>query len=54
MASAQNVISAQMLGIGPTNHARCHQQHPDADRDEMEHPDHVVGGRVVGLLLVAR
>ena len=42
-----------MLGFGSTPQPRGDQQHPDADRDEMEHADHVVGGGVVRLLLVA-
>ena len=39
--------------IGSTADPSSHQQHPYADRDQVEDPDDVIGGGVIGVLLVA-
>ena len=39
-------------GVGPMRDRREGEEEPAADRDQVEDPDEVVGGRVVGALLV--
>ncbi len=51
--SAQNAVNLVEVGIRAAGKGRQPGHQEDADRHEQEHPQQVVGGRMIGSLLVA-